>query len=497
MKNTHLATPSVFVADLLEKGHLPNISNNTDVCVFITKNSLEDLGGTPIIKPSDEDNLKIAHMMAAETIWNVTRDGRATSLDWYTQSIDDMIKVAGVLHPEITEDEPALNHGSGMFKTAKEAQTVLFAAIAITSQNNKVNDNMNYALLQFRHFLEHGAFNTKIVHGTKGPAISFNLSRFNDLYERSGGDLNKVRRMLTMRLKMSDLKVVAAKNGISISDSELADEYVYGSIIFGPKVGNGFFQNLIGNYKPITIDLWFMRTWGRYTGTLLRGSLVEGSLDKLEKGLEKSLKSEKMRDLMRESDVLIDPKQLKKMNDQDLLSYSRKLFSFWEGIRRSYVSGKVKRDMSEKTRLVKRSNKDASDLKKHLAWPLASESISESLGKPVDSPKNASHRKWIRQVTSLALDIIKDRGYDMTIADMQAALWYPEKEIYSSLSGRSADMMNTSYDEALIQIAKAEGYDDREISEALQSDGKGRRARRGVLKPIEFSEQGQHSRLAG
>ena len=33
------------------------------------------------------------------------------------------------------------------------------------------------------------------------------------------------------------------------------DGKVYGSAMFGPKIGNGFFQNLIGNYEPLTQDL--------------------------------------------------------------------------------------------------------------------------------------------------------------------------------------------------------------------------------------------------
>jgi hypothetical protein len=49
----------------------------------------------------------------------------------------------------------------------------------------------------------------------------------------------------------------------------LANESVYGAIILGPKIGNGFYMNLWGKFDQLTMDRWFMRTWGRVTGTLI------------------------------------------------------------------------------------------------------------------------------------------------------------------------------------------------------------------------------------
>lgn len=489
--------PSVFVGELLDKGQLAGATDNADASAHIVAGAISDLGGRAISEPSPEGNEIIAQMMAAETVWNVTRSEQPTSLNWYTKSIEDMIGVASMMHPELKSDTEALASSGGHFKSAREAQTVFFAAIAITSQNNKVNENMRYALEQYRHFSEHGRFSTERIYGANGSAIKFNLDRFNLLLERTNGDLTRVHRLLTMKLRMGDLKAVAARHGMKITGSELADEMVYGSIIFGPKVGNGFFQNLIGNHSPVTIDLWFMRTWGRYTGTLVRGDIVDGVLDRLVKGVSKSMRSDRMRALMEDAGVAVDPARLRDMDKSELFSYARNLRLFWEGIRRSYVAGKVKDDMSEKSRRVKRSNSDASELKQSLMWPLAAESISDSLGYPVDSPRNASHRKWIREVVSRALDILESRGYRMTAADMQATLWYPEKEIYGALTGRSPELMNTSYDEAMIRIARNEGYDDVDIEKALHSDGNARRTGRGVSEADQRRVETERSRLFG
>ncbi|MCS4090039.1 hypothetical protein [Rhizobium sp. BK176] len=489
--------PSVFVANLLENGASLNFSDNADASAYIVANAIKDLGGQPITEPSPEANMTIARMMAAETIWNVTHSDEPTSLNWYTQSIEDMIGVAALMHPEIKSDAAAASHRSGLFRDAREAQTVFFAAIAITSQNNKVNENMRYALEQYRHFIETGSFSVDRIYGANGAAIKYNLERFNTLYGLANKDLTRVHRLLTMKMRMADLKSVAAKYGMKITASELADEMVWGSVIFGPKIGNGFFQNLIGNHTPVTIDLWFMRTWGRYTGSLVRGGIVDGALEKLEKGIAKSMRSPEMRALMEEAGVAIDPKTLRTMDSQSLFSYARSLRLFWEGIRRAYVAGKVKDDMSSKSRRVTRSNEAASTLKQNLGWPLAAESIASSLGYPVDSPKSAGHRKWIREVVSLALDIMERQGYRMTAADMQASLWFPEKSIYGVLTGRSPEAMNTSYDEAMIRIAKNEGYTDDDISKALRANGNGRRTGRAVPEADQRRFEGERVRLFG
>ena len=72
---------------------------------------------------------------------------------------------------------------------------------------------------------------------------------------------------------------------------------------FGPKIGQGFYQNLMGNFDPITIDLWFMRTWGRLTGSLIGNP----------KAYEKNL--QEMRNEMRKDGIEFDEKLLELMNN--------------------------------------------------------------------------------------------------------------------------------------------------------------------------------------
>jgi hypothetical protein len=466
--------PSVFLGNLLDAGDFEPLDDNFAVSRFLMDAALFDLNGEAITGPSVEGDEKIAQMLAKETMFALTRNDTPSSLNWYTDSIDRMVAVAALLHPEIESDEAAAAHPSGRFKTSMEAKIVLFTAMAITSQNNAVHDNMRYALEQYRVFSDTGHFLPK-VYGANGQAVQNNLNRFNIILDETKGDLTRFHRLMTMKIQMRDLKRLALKYDINLPNRELMDEEVYGSMLFGPKVGNGFLQNLLGNHKPITIDLWFMRTWGRYTGTILKDDLDEGARDRLIDGLRMSTQSKNMSKLMTEFGVMKRPAEVREMDDPELLAYVRHLKLFWEKLRRHYTTGRLNERMdTRKPKLASKNHQDnqsASSLKAKLKWPGACEAIVRQLGSPVDSPKNASTRAWIRSVCHRALHILRANGFEMNSANLQATLWYPEKELYGKLTGRAVSRFTTSYDDAIIELARKEGITNDRIEATLRTVG--------------------------
>ncbi len=475
--------PSVFIGNLLDADDFEPLDDNFAVSRFLMDAALFDLNGEALTGPSVEGDEKIAQMLAKETMFALTRDDAPSSLNWYTDSIDRMIAVAALLHPEIAFDQAAASHPSGRFKTSLEARIVLFTAMALTSQNNAVHDNMRYALEQYRAFLEGGHFLPK-VYGANGQAVQNNLARFNFILDEAKGDLTRFHRLMTMKLQMRDLKRLAQRYDINLPNRELMDEEVYGSMLFGPKVGNGFLQNLLGNHKPITIDLWFMRTWGRYTGTILKDQLDETARDRLIDGLRMSSQSKNMSKLMSEFGVLKRPADVREMDEAELLAYVRHLKLFWEKLRRHYTTGRLNDRMdSRKPKLAAKNHQDngsASNLKAKLKWPGACEAIMRQIGSPVDSPKNASIRAWIRSVCERALVILKENGLEMNAANLQATLWFPEKLLYGKLTGRSVSRFTASYDDAIIELARKEGITNDTIEATLCTVGTDRSGRRAV-----------------
>jgi hypothetical protein len=53
---------------------------------------------------------------------------------------------------------------------------------------------------------------------------------------------------------------------ISVPSGEGANALIRGSLILGPKIGQGFYQNLRGNFNELTADQWWMRMWNRMVG---------------------------------------------------------------------------------------------------------------------------------------------------------------------------------------------------------------------------------------
>ena len=101
-----------------------------------------------------------------------------------------------------------------------------------------------------------------------------NLRLANVLVEKIG--LNATEDFVLQEFNVSELEVAASKAlGKNIKVSGLRNDSVNGAALFGPKIGQGFLQNLMGKFDPVTIDLWLRRTWGRWTGGRTYGSLVK------------------------------------------------------------------------------------------------------------------------------------------------------------------------------------------------------------------------------
>lgn len=472
---------NVFSGRFLTEPTTP-VADNYAAARAIADIAIADLGGVPITAPSEGANELLARQMASEVEFALLRTDVRTASDWYTGAISRMMAIAGIMHPEITSDEAALTHPSGMFSCAQDARTALISAIAITSQNNTVNENLVYGLEQYRMLCATGRFAPK-RYGANGAAIEHNLSRFNVMLEGCGERLSTVHRVLTMKVRMSELKALASLHGIEITaGKELADEIVFGSMIFGPKIGNGFLQNLLGNLDDsITIDMWLMRTFGRYTGTLIRDEIRGDALERLVRGLKRAERNASAVSAMKQAGVWRDPAEIRDLDYADLLEHCRALKRHWESLRRRYVDGRIGDTLQPRLRRgPRRSNEETSQFKSRLGWPGAVESISKSLGGTVDVPGSAGLRRWMRDVVRRSLQILDAAGYQMSAADLQAILWYPEKEIYGRLTGRPFERLNSSYDEVMARVARREGFTDEAIERALCSVGDERRGRRGV-----------------
>jgi hypothetical protein len=111
---------------------------------------------------------------------------------------------------------------------------------------------------------------TNIGIGTAADAINRGLRLYNSLVTRDG--LGAVEAFMTTLQSAGD---VENYTGQKVSGENKTTQ-VYGAAALGPKIGNGFFMNLYGQFGQLTMDRWLMRTWGRWTATLIESNPAQG-----------------------------------------------------------------------------------------------------------------------------------------------------------------------------------------------------------------------------
>jgi hypothetical protein len=122
-----------------------------------------------------------------------------------------------------------------------------------------------------------------------------------------------------------------------------------------------------------------------------------------------------------------------------------------------------------------------------------------------EAPSGPSERKYIREIFGSALDELRqDPQYaDLTMADLQAVLWYAEKRLYETAKEEVTeddvegytDSDAPDYANAAAMVARAQGVSERRINNALKREENGRatgtRSGNGEQASDQAGEQGQ------
>ena len=457
---------------------------------------------------------RIATQMAAETELALESSGNAA--DWYSAALERTLSVAAVKYPMLTSDAAADAAGLG---TASNARFLFTYIMATTSQNLDVAANAKATDAAFEQMLARwaaGDYTMDIKRwgtGDKKKAMNENFAKFNRMLPKLPGDtaverLSAMDRLFRQSNTVGEWTRLMEAAGIPYTPpgQTAVDAVVYGSSTLGPKIGNGFWQNLNGNFSPLTIDLWMRRTWGRLTGKSIglddalpgqrerlnaavgrsrsRRNDVDAYVDELQTqldaatttlaaltrsdfGTKKAFDAEARRLRAEAStlrEVIADAKGVKapepykaayNTDNAALLAYAKRLLKVWD---------------TEYKRLVSQYGADAIPDDLQPTWARAAKTIRANLGTPLDQVANGTQRRQIETAGRLAIQKLAARGINVTMADMQALLWYPEKELWSSLT-RKLDVdedgvpipitsnLNESYDAVFTRILGEQGYE--------------------------------------
>jgi hypothetical protein len=359
------------------------------------------------------------------------RRGGFTSVDWYSKKFQDAMAIASTMHPEIATDP--------------HAATAYRAALAITSQGETVPSNVKLADEVYSRFKANGGrFDAADIEAKakNGPAMRTNLGKINDLLDAMGPE--GVTELLSAQRPVRDWN----KMGYKI-EGENADTLVHGSAILGPKIGGGFYQNLSGNFDPTTFDLWWMRKFGRTTGNLigLRDTVKQRA--RLEAELASAAGNTSLPPEIQALAAKSVPKTAPALFQRaaDVAAAHERHYSKFG---KDYISKRNPGGLYEKSELAKAA----------IAYRDAIVGINEA-------PTGGGQRNWMRAVTQRAREILADHGIHMTNADLQATLWYPEKDLYAKLGGKPSEGLNVDYATAHRDLARSKGVSDDRIHGAL------------------------------
>ena len=352
------------------------------------------------------------------------------ALGWYDARITGAMSLMEKLHPELATD--------------KDAASTFKIALAITSNGNKVYDNFVEANRQYEYFKENGKFDDTYSIGDQRAGILSTLAFTNKALESmSMADFTA---FLTTKYRAGDLKYMKDGKKTPLLPGFAVDEEVYGASIFGPKIGNGFFMNLYGEFNQLTMDRWFMRQFGRLTGTLL--DYDQKKVDAGTKRLNRATKALAKRNGAKLSDMIPG----------------------WDKMSAEELSNKIqKASMDLKKRAIFKSNPKLDEVRK------AGNNLSKQVSAEVEAPRNSSQRKFINEVfTELQAKLKNDYDIDITIADLQAVNWYPEKALYqtfkadqSTKTGKveTSDNEQPDYESAAKKLVEEQGVSKKEIKE--------------------------------
>jgi len=529
-------------------------ASNSSVAKLLQEVAANFWGGSIVTSQTitPEQERLITNNGTEETIRAFESSGK-NAADWYSKAIETAIAVAGVIHPELASAEAAskIEAFAKEKDPVKAAQMALRMALAITSQNLNVDANTTYAEEQYDYYKKNGKFDPSREYGAKAPAISSNLKLANLLIDKLG--LNAAEEFISKDFIASQLEEAFEKaTGKSIKISGLRNDDVNGAAIFGPKIGQGFLQNLMGKFDPVTIDLWMRRTWGRWTGDVVGTGVTDERMATLIRAVNEGVKNKEIpkslipkeffqykpvqekrdtgnlywtmndkfneriatdlefvdtlnkftKELTRQANNLYkavhDIPMTKELYDKFLsgeLSYfqtANKLLAMRDAMGDKYTQYVANERANKRKPLNKAewtasqdekakrtfspTNQELSDRKPQ--WGNAAKNIVSDLN-PIDIPSNLDRRVITRVVNNIRKNV-NARGYNVTNADVQALLWYPEKDIWAKLRGENESILKLSYDDQFIKIAKERGLGKQ--AETVAEDIRGRRTESDVRK---------------
>jgi hypothetical protein len=390
-------------------------------------------GKTDLSAMTEENQDILARLMAEELVAEYNRkqseekNEKEVGSGWYSDKLTDCLSIMSLIHPEIATDP--------------DSRMAYLVGLALSSNGQAVPDNLNHSLVLYEGWKASAPdINDRRVPtdftfgGSRIGQMKMGVTAFNDMLDVLGYE--DTRKFLNSKFTVSELEAM----GYEVS-GENKDAVVYGSAALGPKLGQGFYQNLDGNFDPLTMDMWYMRSWGR-----LVGRLIDPDPATIAK------QQNRVRQILSDGSEALPSFATPERVDAALRD-EQALYDLSTDIYAAYLRGGFK---------------DKNNLNR------AAKALWESFNEPKQAPSGGNEREYIRRTFAKALKLAADRGVNIETADGQAIWWYPEKRLWSALGVRDAKSKPTDYAIEAERLATGRGFDEADI-ERIRALGRGRR----------------------
>jgi hypothetical protein len=377
------------------------------------------------------------------------------AIGWYDAALKRMKGMYSQLFPWLDTKSP---------KYDADKSLVFDAVLGITSQGNDVFENGKMAtrvvlMLEQGDTIPDAVKTLKGTFGNQTAAIENNLLKLHELLTRHTP--TQLRNLFFKTDTVSNWNKALKQdqslyyNGAPLSVDGGSGQKVTGFMVFGPKIGS-FINNLHGDYSTLTADLWYTRTWNRILGRSFKHDpLREGQqFDRfkdflieeynrnqaIKKGKEYTERVEYNKKGVAKPFLYgEDAPDVSKKEFQQLLENDAAMLELAESLEKEFRTGgyKVKSDL-------RRAAKN---------WVQDRES-------PLAAPRASLERAFQQSAMEEAQAKLIKAGIDVTIADMQAALWFNEKELFGKYGAAATGAEPADYADAanfILDVIKAGG----------------------------------------
>ena len=399
-------------------------NNVRDIARALNQYTIDRFGQMDRNNLSEQQSTQLARAMADEVAFQLgTQAKTGTGLGWYSNNYPKAVKRLASRFPELSD--------------SKHARSVFSALVAVTSNGEKVNKNIDNAITLYSKLRDGKPL--VAMGNRRATALENNLKMIQDLLNQHGTNFEKV---LLEEITVKEMNARLREMGEDTDGSYLKDTTVpAAAVYFGPKLG-AFYANLSGSEGYLTMDLWWTRSVNRMRG-LLMPQATEASINKFRNMMD-------MPSATRDEVIAATIPLRNKYEEYG-----------WNTELEYLAKAKEPAKKAQKDAWFKKAKSKAGAAYDQLLFEHNLEKMANTIYKNEfemleEAPFTATDRKFMYDAGRKAQDMLRKDGVNLTLADIQAALWYYEKRLYEKLSGRKAD--DIGYEEAIIaQSGKTTG----------------------------------------